>query len=223
MNQDDWYKNAFYRISAVGVICNDKGEYLMVNEHNRWSFPGGGWDYGESLHEALKRELFEEIALKSDFSEKVITAIPFYNPNKEAWQMWVACKITYDELIFSVGEHAEATRWMNEDEIDYSTMAGKLMQEVLTIQKNEKSEIISTQKKDPDLPELEKGIYRHTKSGNIYEVIAVTFHTETNEPLVLYKPLYKSKYEVFARPYAMFTETIKLNGKTRPRFQKVND
>lgn len=131
----EWYKNAFYRVSAVGVICNDKGEYLLVDEHSRWSFPGGGWDFGESLHEALKRELHEEVALKSDFTEKVIAAIPFYNPNKEAWQMWVACEIEYDELDFGVGEHASEVKWMSADEIDYTTAAGKLMKNVIAMQK----------------------------------------------------------------------------------------
>ena len=127
----DWYDKAFYRVSAVGVIRNDKGQYLMANEHGRWSFPGGGWDYGESLHEALEREL---LALTSGFSEEVITATSFYNPNKEAWQMWVACEIIYDDLQFGIGEHAEDVQWMDESEIDFSTMAGKLMKEVISKQ-----------------------------------------------------------------------------------------
>ena len=103
----------------------------MVNEHDRWSFPGGGWDFEESLHEALKREMYEEVALKSEFSEKVITAVPFYNPNKQAWQMWVACEIEYTELEYGIGEHASDVKWMAADEIDYTTMAGKLMKQVL--------------------------------------------------------------------------------------------
>jgi ADP-ribose pyrophosphatase YjhB (NUDIX family) len=90
----DWHKQAFYRISAIGVIKNANGEYLLCNEHNRWTFPGGAWDYGETLHEALKRELFEEIALTSDITENVITVVPFYNPNKDAWQVWVAARST---------------------------------------------------------------------------------------------------------------------------------
>ncbi len=134
---NDWHKSAFYRVSAVGVIRNEDGKYLMVNEHGRWSFPGGGWDFGESLHEALKRELYEEIALTSDFREKVITAIPFYNPNKEAWQMWVACEIYHDGLDYGVGKHAQDVKWMREDEIDYSTMAGKLIEEVLKVQRED--------------------------------------------------------------------------------------
>lgn len=77
---------------------------------------------------------------------------------------------------------------------------------------------------DPDLPELEKGIYRHNKSGQLYEVIGVTFNTETYEPLVIYRSQYDhSKYELFARPYDMFVEGVELNGETKPRFEKVDD
>lgn len=137
MNDSDWYEKAFYRVSAIGVIRNEKGEYLLCNEHDRWAFPGGGWDYGESLHEALKRELYEEIALVSDFRERVIAAIPFYNPKKEAWQMWIACEIAYDELNFGIGEHSTEIKWQRADEIDYTTKAGKLMKQVLEVMNNE--------------------------------------------------------------------------------------
>jgi predicted house-cleaning noncanonical NTP pyrophosphatase (MazG superfamily) len=76
---------------------------------------------------------------------------------------------------------------------------------------------------DPDLPELEKGVYCHNKSGQLYEVIAVTLDTENHQPLVVYRPLYDSKYELFARPYASFTEAIELDGKEILRFSKIND
>ena len=51
---------------------------------------------------------------------------------------------------------------------------------------------------DPDLPTLEKGKYLHTKSGKYYEVLGVSLHSETHEPLVVYRPLYDTKYELFA-------------------------
>lgn len=131
MTNLDWYNQAFYRISAVGVIRNDAGEYLMVHEHGRWTLPGGGWDYEEDLHEALRRELFEEIALTSDFTEKVMQVLPFYNPNKKAWQMWVVCEIIYDELKYGVGEDADDVKWMSSDKIDYTTMAGTLIKQIV--------------------------------------------------------------------------------------------
>lgn len=75
--------------------------------------------------------------------------------------------------------------------------------------------------RNPVLPELEKGTYRHNKSGHLYEVIAVTFNVETNEPLVIYKPLYDAGYELFARPYDMFVKQVELNGVVVPRFEKT--
>lgn len=129
--QDDWYDKAFYRTSAVALIRNDKGQVLMVNEHGRLTLPGGGWDYGESLHEALARELYEEIKLTSDFTEHMITALPFYNPNRGVWHMWVACRLEYKTLDFGIGEHASEVRWCNENEINEDDLAGKLTLQVL--------------------------------------------------------------------------------------------
>ena len=74
-----------------------------------------------------------------------------------------------------------------------------------------------------DFPTIQSGIYRHNKTGNLYEVLGVALQTETNEPLVIYRALYESNYEIFARPYTMFVEVVKLRGVTKPRFEKVKD
>lgn len=68
---------------------------------------------------------------------------------------------------------------------------------------------------------IEKGMYRHTKSGKLYEVIGTALHTETEELLVVYRPQYPCEYELFARPYEMFTESVALDGITRARFEKL--
>lgn len=73
------------------------------------------------------------------------------------------------------------------------------------------------------LPSIEKGIYRHNKKGHLYEVIGVATHTETDEPLVVYRPLYDSEFELFVRPYAMFVEEVELNGLRVPRFEKIDE
>lgn len=74
-----------------------------------------------------------------------------------------------------------------------------------------------------EFPTIQKGVYRHTKKGLLYEVLGVSLQTETNEALVVYRPLYKNEYELFTRPYTMFTETVEINGKTVPRFEKVEN
>ena len=69
------------------------------------------------------------------------------------------------------------------------------------------------------LPTLAAGLYQHYKGGE-YEVLAVVRHSETLEPLVLYRPLYNDS-GLWVRPYAMFSETVEVNGQRRPRFAPV--
>ena len=75
---------------------------------------------------------------------------------------------------------------------------------------------------DPKLPHLEKGVYKHTKSGKLYEVVGVALETETSEMMVVYRPLYESEFELFARPYRLFTEKVVLSGQEVPRFESVS-
>lgn len=74
-----------------------------------------------------------------------------------------------------------------------------------------------------DFPTIKTGTYRHSKTGNLYEVLGVAFQTESEEPLVIYRPLYKTDYELFARPYEMFVENVEINGEIKPRFEKVDE
>jgi len=70
---------------------------------------------------------------------------------------------------------------------------------------------------------IELGTYRHSKKGQLYEVLGVALQTETEEQLVIYKPLYESEFELFARPYDMFIEQVEINGQVVPRFEKIAD
>lgn len=67
------------------------------------------------------------------------------------------------------------------------------------------------------------GKYRHYK-GKLYEVIGVAKHSETLEELVVYKALYQPEGEnLWVRPAAMFLETVEVDGKRMPRFEKVEN
>ncbi|MFZ1360561.1 MAG: DUF1653 domain-containing protein [Candidatus Saccharimonadales bacterium] len=70
---------------------------------------------------------------------------------------------------------------------------------------------------------LEKGVYRHSKNGHLYEVLGTALQTETDELLVVYRPLYDSKYELFARPHTMFIEQVEIDGILHPRFEKIEE
>ena len=73
----------------------------------------------------------------------------------------------------------------------------------------------------PPLPTLPVGRYRHYKQLD-YEVIGVVRHSETLEPLVLYRALY-GEQGLWVRPFAMFTEEVVVDGVSVPRFRKLSD
>ena len=68
----------------------------------------------------------------------------------------------------------------------------------------------------PPLPETPTGRYRHYKGGE-YEVIGVARHSETLEPMVVYRPLYNES-GLWIRPHAMFFGTLEVAGVTTQRF-----
>lgn len=71
-----------------------------------------------------------------------------------------------------------------------------------------------------EVPDIEPGEYIHYKNLR-YEVIGVALHSETLEPMVVYRPLYETKAPLWVRPYDMFVGTVEIDGKTMKRFKKV--
>ena len=61
------------------------------------------------------------------------------------------------------------------------------------------------------------GRYRHYK-GQDYSVVGFARHSETEETMVLYVPLY-GEGGFWVRPLSMFTETVTVDGVEQPRFQ----
>ncbi|MDX2001935.1 MAG: DUF1653 domain-containing protein [Chitinophagales bacterium] len=69
--------------------------------------------------------------------------------------------------------------------------------------------------------DLQIGIYEHYK-GKRYEVMGTALHSESLEPLVIYRSLYETQYpygQLWVRPLAMFMETVLMNGDQVPRFK----
>jgi len=72
----------------------------------------------------------------------------------------------------------------------------------------------------PALPPTPLGRYRHYKGGE-YEVLGVARHSETLEPLVVYRAL-RDPSSLWVRPHAMFFERIEVDGRYRPRFAAID-
>lgn len=69
---------------------------------------------------------------------------------------------------------------------------------------------------------FETGVYQHYKGGK-YLVLGVAKHSETKEDLVVYVTLYENDMaSMWVRPLAMFTENVTVDGKSVPRFRKID-
>lgn len=71
------------------------------------------------------------------------------------------------------------------------------------------------------LPTVPLGHYRHFKGGN-YQVLGVVRHSETLEPMVLYRPL-DNDLGTWVRPHAMFVAEVEVDGQRQPRFARVDE
>jgi 8-oxo-dGTP pyrophosphatase MutT (NUDIX family) len=120
----------FYRVSLKAVIHDEDGRILVVKEAgSNWSLPGGGWDHGESEHEALARELFEEANFRGEFESKIFATETMWLEHRESWLLWLVYEITikdFNKQVFSVGADADAIAWMYPSEFkDIATKGGR--------------------------------------------------------------------------------------------------
>lgn len=68
---------------------------------------------------------------------------------------------------------------------------------------------------------IKTGQYRHYK-GNLYQVEGVAKHSETEELMVVYRPLY-GQQSLWVRPLTMFIEDVEIDGSRQPRFTFIGD
>jgi hypothetical protein len=73
----------------------------------------------------------------------------------------------------------------------------------------------------PPLIVTPPGRYRHYKGG-LYEVMGTVRHSETLEPMTLYRALY-GEQGLWVRPAAMFGEDVIIDGVRQRRFSRISD
>lgn len=67
---------------------------------------------------------------------------------------------------------------------------------------------------------IKAGLYKHYK-GNEYQVLETATHSETEECLVVYRPMYGDK-NLWVRPYKMFFEKVIVDGVLKDRFEYID-
>ena len=74
---------------AAAAIFNSQGQVLLAlrskkqHQGGLWEFPGGKVEAGESVRDALSRELEEELGIRIDqMSTRPLIQVPYHYPDK---------------------------------------------------------------------------------------------------------------------------------------------
>jgi len=71
---------------------------------------------------------------------------------------------------------------------------------------------------------MKPGIYKHSKTRNLYKVHFIAKNSETMKDLVVYEALYDNKESKYwARPIEMFEEIVEVNNQKVPRFEFISE
>ena len=106
--------DAFYRMSSHAVIQNESSQILLLKANYAdaaWGLPGGGLDYGETIHQALYRECFEELGCHVEIE---YLSGAYFHANVNAHAFIFKCKLKAPYQIQLSLEHS-AYAWFDLD------------------------------------------------------------------------------------------------------------
>jgi len=105
---------------AVGVVIDDQGRVLVAlrpddkHQGGRWEFPGGKVEDGESVLDALARELAEEVALEVSATDPLVVIEHDYGDRH-------VCLDVHLVTVYSgeaAGQEGQPLRWLAPAELD---------------------------------------------------------------------------------------------------------
>lgn len=164
-----------------------------------WEFVGGKVERGESREDALRRECREELALEIVPGDRYAEVLHEY-PD-----------LTVRLTLFCAEAEGEPTplehrdlRWITPAEIPQYDFCPADREILLRLRREYAEKTVPT------------GRWRHFRGGE-YEVLGIATHSETLEPMVVYRAEY-GEGGLWVRPAEMWNETVTRDGKRVPRF-----
>ncbi|WP_445362304.1 8-oxo-dGTP diphosphatase MutT [Microbulbifer sp. ANSA003] len=105
---------------AVGVVTRGDGKILIARRPDhlhmggRWEFPGGKVEAGESVQEALYRELLEEVAIEVQELQPLVEIRHDYPEKTVLLDTWQVTQFTGEAL----GREQQEIKWVSAGELD---------------------------------------------------------------------------------------------------------
>lgn len=104
-----------HSVSVAGVIVDDRGRALLIQrrDNSRWEPPGGVLEPGETIPDALQREVHEETGIKIALPAR-LTGV-YKNMNALIVALVFRCEAI--DGTPSTGDETRALKWATRDEI----------------------------------------------------------------------------------------------------------
>lgn len=123
MNEPKKGAHALLLTPSNEVLLVTKGKGYQYDTHNagKVAMFGGGVEPGESIHDALRRELLEELEL--DIQHKKISELGVYEKNKEIdgvdvhVHVFVVYDIDHNELVLHEGDEEDLSKRDSNEQI----------------------------------------------------------------------------------------------------------
>lgn len=96
------------------ILCVQRAKNKLSYISEKYEFPGGKIEEGESQEEALRRELVEELNVVADIQSLFLTIVHQY-PDFELTMHSFTCKVNSKEI--TLNEHI-AFNWLRVDELE---------------------------------------------------------------------------------------------------------
>lgn len=104
------------KVNVVAAIIINDGRVLATQRgygefKGYWEFPGGKIEQGETAHQALKREIEEELEVEIDVKE-LFDIVEFDYPDFHLFMQCFLCVMK--QKVFTLKEHSDA-KWLSRE------------------------------------------------------------------------------------------------------------
>lgn len=96
------------------ILCVQRAQNKLSYISEKYEFPGGKIETGETLKEALRRELIEELNISADIKSLFLTVVHKY-PDFELTMHSFICHV--DSKAITLNEHIDS-KWLTTDQLE---------------------------------------------------------------------------------------------------------
>ncbi|MBQ6961048.1 MAG: DUF1653 domain-containing protein [Clostridia bacterium] len=212
-----------YHLVVEALFLNSKGETLLQRRAKEkdilpdiWSVTGGSAVAGEDSFTACVREVEEEMGFTPDTSRaRLLMTERRERPERGFFRdVWLFYQdVPIESMTWQPGEVQDGM-WIMPEKIKKDPALWRDLNQMYFWPQAYPYLCLESMR-----VRIPKGIYRHYK-GNRYEAQGLALHSETLEPMVIYKALY-GPGEIWTRPASMWNEEVTLpDGSKVLRFRR---